>query len=128
VQEAHRLGRKVAAHAYGDQPTRIASQAGVDSIEHGYTIPDDILKAMAEKKIFLVPTDAVLETYEALQFNGRHPTAEERRQFRASALPFIAGSRERLKRAIQWGVPIAAGSDMYIIYPGKTRGEASLVS
>jgi len=126
VQEAHRLDRKVAAHAYGDQPTRIAVRAGVDSVEHGYTIPDDALKIMAEKKIFLVPTDGTLETFEALTFNERHPTLEEKQKFETPVKSFVASSRERLKRAIGFGVPIAAGSDMYIIYPGKTRGQASL--
>ncbi|HEV2446354.1 MAG TPA: amidohydrolase family protein, partial [Candidatus Sulfopaludibacter sp.] len=55
VEEAHRVGKKVAAHAIGDLATRVAADAGVDSIEHAYTIPDDALKTMAEKKIFLVP-------------------------------------------------------------------------
>ena len=35
VADAHRLGRKVAAHAHGAQGILWASQAGVDSIEHG---------------------------------------------------------------------------------------------
>jgi len=36
----------------------IAAEAGVDSIEHAYTISEKVLNLMAEKKIFLVPTDA----------------------------------------------------------------------
>ena len=58
VEEAHRVNRKVSAHAIGDAATRVAAEAGVDSIEHAYTIPDDALKLMAAKKIFLVPTDS----------------------------------------------------------------------
>ena len=50
VEEAHRVNRKVAAHAIGDLATRISAEAGVDSIEHGYTIPDDVLKMMAGKE------------------------------------------------------------------------------
>jgi len=57
VEEAHRVHKKVAAHAIGDDATRIAAEAGVDSIEHAYVVPDDVLKMMAAKKIFMVPTD-----------------------------------------------------------------------
>jgi imidazolonepropionase-like amidohydrolase len=47
VEEAHRSGKKVAAHAIDDVETRTAAKAGVDSIEHAYDIPDDVLKIMA---------------------------------------------------------------------------------
>src|SRR4029077_15893998 len=57
VDEAHRNGLKVAAHATDDSSTRLAAEAGVDSIEHAYTVADDVLRRMAEKKIYLVPTD-----------------------------------------------------------------------
>jgi imidazolonepropionase-like amidohydrolase len=48
----------VAAHAVDDLSIRMAIEAGVDSIEHGYHASDSSLKLMAEKKIFLVPTEA----------------------------------------------------------------------
>src|SRR5262249_56457749 len=44
VEEAHRVGKRVAAHATDDQATRIAAEAGVNSIEHGYSLPDDVIK------------------------------------------------------------------------------------
>ena len=44
VEEAHRVNRTVAAHAIGDTATRIAAEAGVTSIEHAYTVPDDVLQ------------------------------------------------------------------------------------
>jgi imidazolonepropionase-like amidohydrolase len=126
VEEAHRVGRKVAAHAIGNLATRVAAEAGVDSIEHAYTVPDDVLAMMASKRIFLVPTDGSLEAFREMSFNGRHPTTEERSSLEQDVKPFVAGSSERLRRAIKAGVRIAAGSDMYIIWPGKTRGQASL--
>jgi imidazolonepropionase-like amidohydrolase len=126
VEEAHRVGRKVAAHAIGDVPTRIAAEAGVDSIEHAYMVPDDVLAMMAAKRIFLVPTDGSLEAFREMNFNGRHPTSEERSSLEQGVRPFVAASSERLRRAVKAGVRIAAGSDMYIIWPGKTRGQASL--
>ncbi len=122
VEEAHRVGKKVAAHAIGDLATRNAAQAGVDSIEHGYTIPDDVLKLMAEKKIYLVPTDYPAEAYLALF--GTTPTEQAKQR----AAAFAKSNNARLARAVKAGVPIASGSDMYYAMPGLTRGQASLQS
>ncbi len=122
VEEARRVGIKVAAHAIGDLATHISAEAGVNSIEHAYTIPDDVLKMMAEKKIYLVPTDYPDEFYVNLRA-GRTP--EEVEQARARVKMFTKGSRDRLARAVKFGVPIAAGSDEYYNYPGKTRGETA---
>jgi imidazolonepropionase-like amidohydrolase len=127
VEEAHTVGVKVAAHAIGDKATRIAAEAGVDSIEHAYFVPDDVLKMMAEKHIYLVPTDGTLQTFEAMTLGTRQPSAEERSHIEMQFKPFVAGEQERLRRAIKMGVPIAAGSDMYLTIPGKNRGQASLL-
>src|SRR5438477_1421767 len=56
VADAHRLGRKVAAHAHGAQGIAWASEAGVDSIEHGSYIDDAGIKMMKEHGTYLVPT------------------------------------------------------------------------
>jgi imidazolonepropionase-like amidohydrolase len=126
VEEAHRVGRPVAAHAIGDQATRIAAEAGVNSIEHAYTIPDDVLKIMAEKKIFLVPTDYPADFYMADGPPNEMPDARDRRRHAIDG--FVRQSRERLRRAIAAGVRIAYGSDEYYAMPGKTRGQASLMT
>jgi imidazolonepropionase-like amidohydrolase len=123
VEEAHRVHKKVAAHAIGDDATRIAAEAGVDSIEHAYVVPDDVLKMMAAKKIFLVPTDYPAETY--LGFVPANATAEERKQEEEGLKKMVDGSRDRLKRAVAAGVPIAAGSDEYYQMGTRTRGESS---
>lgn len=126
VDEAHSEGVKVAAHAIGNRATRIAAEAGADSIEHAYVVPDDVLKMMAEKHIFLVPTDQTMMTFEALEFGARTPTPEERAQLDSEVSPFVQGSISRLQRAMKMGVPIAFGSDMYFAMPNLTRGQASL--
>ena len=123
VQEAHRDGVKVAAHAIGDQPTRIAAEAGVDSIEHAYVVSDDVLKMMAQKHIFLVPTDSTREQIEAMLSGA---SAADRSGFADELKGYLEGNRKRLQRALELGVPVASGSDMYFSVPGKTRGQASL--
>lgn len=127
VDEAHTSGVRVAAHAIGDAPTRIAAEAGVDSIEHAYIVKDDVLKMMAEKHIYLVPTDGTLKTFEDMSFGNRQPTEAERSKAEEEFGPFVKMEQDRLRRAIKFGVPIAAGSDMYLTMPGLTRGQASLL-
>ena len=121
VEEAHRAGRRVAAHAVDDQTARIAAEAGVDSVEHAYTISDDVLKLMAEKHIFLVPTDGTVESY----LETGDMTPEQYKQAAVWKKPFVERNQQRLKRAMNAGVRIAAGSDVYYRRPRKTRGQAS---
>ena len=123
VEEAHRVHKKVAAHAIGDDATRIAAEAGVDSIEHAYIVPDDVLKMMVAKKIFLVPTDYPEAGY--TDFIPQSATPEERKQMEEDLKGFAKGNRERLKRAMAAGVQIAAGSDEYYQMGKRTRGESS---
>src|SRR5450631_2960101 len=56
VADAHRLGRKVAAHAHGAQGILWAAEAGVDSIEHGSYIDDAGIAEMKKNGTYLVPT------------------------------------------------------------------------
>ncbi|MEP7322326.1 MAG: amidohydrolase family protein [Saprospiraceae bacterium] len=96
VQEAKRAGLKVAAHATnGDGPALLAVKAGVNSIEHAYTISTEVLKLMAEKNIYLVPTDA---------------SGVDRYQ-------------KRIQRALEAKVKIAFGTDLYYYNAEKTRGQ-----
>ena len=54
VEEAHKLGRKVAAHAHGTQSIKDAINAGVDSVEHCSLIDDEGIRMAKEKGTFLV--------------------------------------------------------------------------
>ncbi|MGA9769021.1 MAG: amidohydrolase family protein [Blastocatellia bacterium] len=124
VAEAHRLDRKVAAHASSNEATQIAAESGVDSIEHAYSISDNVLRMMSEKKIFLVPTDETQQMAEAILLD-RQP-AQQRKRAQELIGMFVGSIKDRLRRAVKIGVRTAAGSDMYYEIPGKTRGQASL--
>jgi imidazolonepropionase-like amidohydrolase len=56
VDEAHRLGRKVAAHCHGDTAGKTALAAGVDSLEHGSFLKPDTLALMKARGVYLIPT------------------------------------------------------------------------
>ena len=66
IEEAHRLRRKVAAHAHGIEGIRVATEAGVDCIEHcsfttpgGYEFDDALIATIAAKDIVVSPTVSV---------------------------------------------------------------------
>jgi imidazolonepropionase-like amidohydrolase len=54
AEEAHKLGRKVAAHAHGTQSIKDAIRAGIDSIEHSSLIDDEGIALAKEHRTFLV--------------------------------------------------------------------------
>jgi len=56
VDEAHRIGRKVAAHAIGWDGIDAALRAGVDTIEHGDGLTDDLLDRLVKQNVFWCPT------------------------------------------------------------------------
>jgi imidazolonepropionase-like amidohydrolase len=56
VEEAHRLGRKVAAHSIGSDGIAASLRAGVDSIEHGDGYTDELLDLTAKQGVYWCPT------------------------------------------------------------------------
>jgi imidazolonepropionase-like amidohydrolase len=121
VQTAKQLGVKVTAHATDDGAVWRAAEAGVDGIEHVYSVADSTLRLMARKKIFMVPTDidsVSLVRYLKLQ----NPEAPPPGAAQLSGYRNAIG--DRLRRAIAAGVPIAAGSDNYIDFR-MPQGEAA---
>ena len=65
VDEAHARGARVASHATSDTGVRMALDAGVDSIEHGFSVRPDVARRMASQGVYLcpmlMPTDYVSE-------------------------------------------------------------------
>lgn len=111
VETAHRLGRKVAAHAHGAQGIKDAVLAGVDSIEHGSFINDEDIQLMKEHGTYLVPT-LYLEDWlaENLEKFGLTPSMV------AKAKIVLPAARRNEEHAIHEGVKIAFGTDA-AVYP-----------
>jgi len=108
VADAHRLGRKVAAHAHGAQGILWATEAGVDSIEHGSYIDDAGIAAMKQHGTYLVPT-LYLEDW--MVQSGHLPAFYQKKMVDVSAV-----AKSNIKRAMQAGVKIAMGTDA-AVYP-----------
>lgn len=108
VADAHRLGRKVAAHAHGAQGILWASEAGVDSIEHGSYMTDEDVAMMKKQGTYFVPT-AYLSDW--MRESGHLP------EFYAQKMKDVAAAAKvNHKRAIAGGVKIALGTDA-AVYP-----------
>jgi imidazolonepropionase-like amidohydrolase len=111
VADAHRLGRKVAAHAHGAQGILWASEAGVDSIEHGSYIDDAGIGEMKRNGTYLVPTlylgDWFLE-------NAERNHVPDFLLSKAKAV--MPAARKNVAHAFASGVKVAFGTDA-AVYP-----------
>jgi len=97
VDETHRLGKKVAAHAIGSDGISAALRAGVDTIEHGDGLTEPQMEEMAKRGIYWVPT-IVVGAYVA---PGRGGNWTKMVDLEKAAFP----------KALKKGVKIALGTD-----------------
>jgi imidazolonepropionase-like amidohydrolase len=109
--EAHKLGRKVAAHAHGTESIKDAIRAGIDSIEHSSLIDDEGIKLAKEHGTYLVfdiyNDDYILGMGEKV---GMLPESIEKEK-KIGKL-----QRENFRKAFQAGAKIAYGTDSGV-YP-----------
>ncbi len=106
--DAHRLGRKVAAHAHGAQAILLATQAGVDSIEHGSYIDDADIALMKQKGTYLVPTAYLIDWMREF---GSLPVIYQQKMIDVGA-----AMKKNHRHAIEAGVKVALGTDA-AVYP-----------
>ena len=97
VDETHRLGKKVAAHAIGSDGIAAALRAGVDTIEHGDGLTEALMDEMARKGVYWVPT----VTVGAYVAPGRGGDWQKMADL----------ERDNMPKAMKHGVKIALGTD-----------------
>jgi imidazolonepropionase-like amidohydrolase len=98
VEESHRLGRPVAAHAIGGDGIAAALRAGADSIEHGIGLTEETMTEMARRGVYWVPT-ATVTAYVAPGRGGDWPR-------------MVETERTAFALALQKRVKIAFGTDV----------------
>ena len=103
VQEAARVGGRVAVHATGEPGALFAAQAGVVSIDHANHLDDETMRLMREKHIFAVPTLTIFE-YFADHPDSPEQGARERQLFDLKVREF--------PKQVAAGVPMVVGSDV----------------
>jgi imidazolonepropionase-like amidohydrolase len=114
VDEAKRHGLKVAAHAHGSDGILAAVKAGVDSIEHGSMLNQEIIREMKKRGTYLVPTSYIGDVFD---FDAVPPLLQEKARF---VIPIMLDS---LSMAIRENVNIAFGTDAGVIPHGSNAGE-----
>ena len=125
VARAHALGARVAAHVFGEEALPGLIAAGIDSIEHGTGLTDDLIADLAGGGTVVVPTLINIDTFGgiAAQAEAKFPV------YAAHMRSLLATSRERIHNAWAAGVPIHVGTDAGGSLPhGLVRAEiAALV-
>ena len=119
IDEARILGRNTMCHAVGGPGLRVAVEAGAGSIEHGCYLADDpdLIKMMADKGIFLVPTFEVYEFHSTV--------SAPHMQVRARALREV--HIETMHQALAAGVKVVAGTDAGGFVHGDNAREIELL-
>ena len=122
VADAHRLGRKVAAHAHGAQGILWAAEAGIDSIEHGSYIDDAGIAEMKKDGTYLVPT-LYLSDWFLANAEKLHVPPEMVAKGRAVVLI----SRKNIAHAFASGVKVAFGTDAGVYPHGLNAREFAVM-
>ncbi|HEX4014581.1 MAG TPA: amidohydrolase family protein [Candidatus Cybelea sp.] len=106
IDEAHRHGLRVAAHAIGTEGIKNALRAGIDSIEHGHLLDDEAIELFKRRNTYLVPTLSAPTCILANIEKGEQPgfVVDKARTVNEAMLTNI-------RRAYEGGVRIAGGSD-----------------
>jgi imidazolonepropionase-like amidohydrolase len=122
VAKAHELGARVAAHVFGEDALTGLIAAGIDSIEHGCGLTDELIAAAAVTGIPVVPTLINIDTLPSIAASA----AEKYPVYAAHMRALHATSRDRTRAAFDAGLPIYTGTDAGGSLPhGLIRDEIS---
>ena len=103
VDEAARVGKRIAVHATGEPGTLYAARAGVVSVDHALQLSEETMRLMRDKQIFAVPTFTIFE------FFADHAASPQAAQRERAILEYHA---LQFRAQLAAGVPMAVGSDV----------------
>jgi imidazolonepropionase-like amidohydrolase len=106
IEAAHTAGARVTAHVFGTDALPGLIGAGIDCIEHGTGLTDDLIAEMARRGTALVPTLINIET-----FPGIANSATKYPAYAAHMRALHARSRDVVRAAVEAGVAVYAGTD-----------------
>lgn len=115
VEAAHSLGRKVSAHATTAEGMRRAVEAGVDTIEHGFSGTPDVFKLMARRGVAYFPTLTAVEAY--AEYLSHYVAGQ------SAMTDEMSEARHAFQAALAAGVTIGCGSDVGVFRHGDNWRE-----
>ena len=107
-EEAHELGFKVAAHVESSEGVKVALENGVDSIEHGATPDDEIIKLFKDRKAVDICTLSPAIPYAKFELSESHATEAAKHNGEI----VLEGIIECAKTCIENDIPVGLGSDV----------------
>jgi len=107
IGRAHELGARVAAHVFGEDALPGLIAAGIDSIEHGTGLTDELIDAAKAAGAAVVPTLINTDNFPQIALAGE----DKFPKYAIHVRELFATSRERIRRAHEAGVPIYTGTD-----------------
>ncbi len=116
AEEAHKLGRKAAAHAHGADSIKDAIRAGFDSVEHASFLDEEGIRLAKERGTFLV-----FDLYDDAYILQQGPKIGMLPEFLEKERQVGATQRENFRRALRSGVRLAFGTDAGV-YPHGGNG------
>jgi imidazolonepropionase-like amidohydrolase len=122
INRAHQLGARVTAHCFGEQSVTELVAAGIDCVEHGTGLTDDVISAMAEQGTALVPTRVQIDNFPMYADAGeaRFPA------YAAHIRDLHARADATLRSAYEAGVALYAGTDAGGVLPHGLIGREVL--
>ena len=111
IAEAKNAGLRVAAHCVTERGARNAAEAGISSIEHGFTMSDETLQIAKKNNVVLVATDFTESAWAAY---GASAESVKRNRVKLT---------DRMQRGYKIGVTFAFGSDLVFYDKDQTRGQ-----
>lgn len=106
MQRAHELGARVTAHTFSEEALPDLVRSGIDCIEHGTGVTDEVIDMMVENKTALVPTAINIANFpDFAAAAGKYPVYAEHMLALHAAMP------SRIAAAYEAGIPIYAGTD-----------------
>ncbi|MGI8677145.1 MAG: amidohydrolase family protein [Jatrophihabitans sp.] len=107
IARAHELGARVAAHVFGEEALPGLIAAGIDSIEHGTGLTDDLIARASAAGSAVVPTLINIDNFPQIAAGG----AGKFPAYAAHMRSLYATSRDRIRSAWEAGIPVYTGTD-----------------
>ena len=122
IGRAHELGVRVTAHCFGEQSVAELVAGGIDCVEHGTGVTDDVIAEMARRGTALVPTRVQLDNFPAYaaRAGAKFPA------YAAHMRDLHARCDRVLGAAVEAGVPVYAGTDAGGVLPHGLIGREVL--